>query len=80
MDRGLNLVPREGPPTWSCALVCHVLRRDPGKVLTKITALVEPPDWDLDLTASEGGCRLMIAVLGGVEGVEEFEHSGKSSR
>jgi hypothetical protein len=56
------------------------LCRDPGKVLTKITALVEPPDWDLDLTASEGGCRLMIAVLGGVEGVEEFEHSGKSSR
>jgi hypothetical protein len=45
-----------------------------GKVLTKMTALVEPPDWDLDLTASEGGCRLMITVLVDIEGVEEFKH------
>jgi hypothetical protein len=37
--------------------------------------LVEPPDWDLDLTARDGGCRLMLAVSSVSEVVGSSKHT-----
>lgn len=61
MDRGLNLVPREGPPTCGCQHTFESIAS--SRIFTKITALVEPPDPDLDLTAREGGCRLILEFV-----------------
>jgi hypothetical protein len=45
-----------------------------------MTALVEPPDWDLGLEAREGGCRLMFALYEIYGKVEDFGHSGEVVR
>lgn len=48
------------------------------KIITKIMALVDPLAPDLDLTAREGGCRLMVKwiiaqrTLGQVDALESF--------
>ena len=63
IDRGLNLVPRDGPPTCACE---HLLRGTLGaqKVCTRITALVEPllRDGLLERNERDGACRLILTV------------------
>ena len=60
IDRGLNRVPREGPPTCNGKYSLRV--HGAQKVSTKMTALVEPllRDGLLERNDREGACRLIL--------------------
>jgi hypothetical protein len=60
IDRGLNRVPREGPPTCNGKYSLRV--HGAQKVCTRMTALVEPllRDGLLERNDREGACRLIL--------------------
>lgn len=49
-------------------------------ISTRITALVEPPDGDLDLMAREGGCRLILTYSSAHNSVREEKNEAQISK